>query len=197
MASTNYSEQVIRLERFTDRLIIFIPGTPQGKGRARSVRTKNRAGEDTIAHYTPEATLIYEERIRSEATCELLMKRTKLLLNPVKLKIVAQMPVPQRWPKWKKELALKGLIAPTVKPDLDNIEKVVLDAFNKIVWKDDTQVVKVEKSQFYATRVGVGVIIEETPQFSHDIRRQDLPPDVDSWILKADDEFCEHWYLFR
>lgn len=38
---------------------------------------------------------------------------------------------------------------PTVKPDLDNLEKLVKDACNGILWHDDAQVVQVVKRKIY------------------------------------------------
>lgn len=38
----------------------------------------------------------------------------------------------------------------TVKPDIDNCAKLILDCGNKIVWVDDAQIVKLELSQKYS-----------------------------------------------
>ena len=37
----------------------------------------------------------------------------------------------------------------TKKPDIDNLEKFVLDSLNKVMWKDDSQVFSVVKSKSY------------------------------------------------
>ena len=37
----------------------------------------------------------------------------------------------------------------TKKPDIDNLEKFVLDSLNKVMWKDDAQVFSVIKSKAY------------------------------------------------
>jgi Holliday junction resolvase RusA-like endonuclease len=39
---------------------------------------------------------------------------------------------------------------PTVKPDIDNYAKLVLDALNGIAWKDDSQVVEIRVKKMYA-----------------------------------------------
>lgn len=36
-----------------------------------------------------------------------------------------------------------------VKPDLDNLSKSVLDAFNKIVWVDDARIVRLDSSKVW------------------------------------------------
>lgn len=157
-------------------LLVFIPGPPQGKGRARAVITKDRYRRPTIAHYTPDQTAKYEEVVASSGMCARVQAKLKKFGGPVKLSICALTPTPVSWPKWKKTLALKGYIAPTVKPDLDNIEKVVADAFNDVVWIDDTQVVSGTKDQIYSARVGVIVLVEETGQYSNNVKKTDIDP---------------------
>ena len=46
-------------------------------------------------------------------------------------------------------------------PDIDNLEKAILDALNGIMWIDDKQVVAVSKFKFYAETPGVDVWIRE------------------------------------
>lgn len=61
------------------------------------------------------------------------------------------MPIPQSWTKTKQE-AHKGDNVPHVcKPDIDNLEKGLYDALNKIIWNDDAQIFRVkEKAKFYS-----------------------------------------------
>jgi Holliday junction resolvase RusA-like endonuclease len=39
---------------------------------------------------------------------------------------------------------------PTARPDIDNLQKTVLDALNTIAWADDSQVIEISCSKFYA-----------------------------------------------
>lgn len=158
------------------KLIVFIPGPPQGKGRARAFITKDRQRRPTVAHYTPDKTAKYEEVIASHGMCARVQAKINKFEHPVKLSICAMMPIPVSWPKWKKKLAVKGYIAPTIKPDLDNIEKVVADAFNGVIWKDDTQVVSGEKYQIYSNRIGIIATIEQTGQYSANVKKTDIDP---------------------
>ena len=43
------------------------------------------------------------------------------------------------WSKKDRQLAIDGKIPPK-KPDVDNVVKIVLDALNRVVYLDDTQV---------------------------------------------------------
>jgi len=59
---------------------------------------------------------------------------------PLSVKVEAFMPIPESWSIKKRLAAQSGQIMPTTKPDADNIIKM-LDAFNKVVWKDDSAIV--------------------------------------------------------
>jgi Holliday junction resolvase RusA-like endonuclease len=109
---------------------IFIPGTPQGKGRARSFLRNGKIG-----HYTPEKTRTYEGLIASLGLD--VMRGVKPLEIPMLVTISAVFSIPNSWPAWKRQAALDGKILPTTKPDMDNIKKAIKDGLNGVVWKDD------------------------------------------------------------
>lgn len=133
----------------------FVPGPPQGKGRARAFVFRRGRAAGRIGHYTPEKTRTYEGIITTLA----MQARGALppLAGPVVLTFAALMPVPDSWPQWKRAAALAGGISPTVKPDLDNIEKALKDGLNGVLWKDDAQVVSVVKEKLYAPEAGLRV----------------------------------------
>lgn len=56
---------------------------------------------------------------------------------------------------------LANIISPTKKPDADNIVKIVLDAYDKFAFKDDTQVTKLEIEKKYSRTPRIYVKIEE------------------------------------
>lgn len=132
---------------------IFVPGPPQGKGRARSARLPN----GKTIHYTPEKTRTYEGIIAALAMEA--MKGKPPLEGPVGLTLVIKMPIPQSWPAWKRAMAAAQLIAPTTKPDADNVEKAVKDGLNGIAWRDDCQVVSVTKVKCYSRTPRVEVVV--------------------------------------
>lgn len=67
--------------------------------------------------------------------------------------------MPSSWNKAKRLDALAGRIKPVSKPDTDNILKIVKDALNGVLWKDDAQVVsdKIEKVYAVMPRLKVKV----------------------------------------
>lgn len=149
----------------TVELKIFVPGPPQGKGRARVTMRKVK-GKLVPHHYTPDETAKYQEIIATEAKCEMVrIRKPKLILKPISIQVLIMAPIPDSWPAWKKGLAIQGFVAPTVKPDEDNVKKAIYDALNGVVWKDDTQVVSSKVDKVYTHRVGLGINIETVNQY--------------------------------
>lgn len=72
--------------------------------------------------------------------------------DAVRLSIVVYFPVPQSYSKKKRGECIAGLIKPTVKPDIDNVLKAVLDAMNGVVYADDKQVFEVTVTKQYTER---------------------------------------------
>lgn len=87
---------------------------------------------------------------------------------PVWVRLVFYMPIAKSWTKKKKAEALAGTIRPTSKPDIDNMEKSVLDAMNEVVFHDDAQIVGKGTKLLYAEQprveVDVGVVEVENDQ---------------------------------
>lgn len=80
--------------------------------------------------------------------------------GPVAMTILFVMPRPGRM-VWKKRPMPRA--HHTAKPDLDNLEKAVKDALTKLLYRDDAQVCRVEKSKVYAAggeTPGVVVTVE-------------------------------------
>lgn len=135
-------------------LRLWIPGTPQGKGRARSFIRNGK-----IAHITPEKTRTYEGNIKTLAIET--MGELPPSSKPIRIDLVIVMRPSDSWPEWKKELAYSGRLSPTAKPDSDNVEKAVKDALNGIAWLDDAQVVQDTKQKIFGERPGVRVEVVE------------------------------------
>jgi Holliday junction resolvase RusA-like endonuclease len=145
---------------------IIIPGAPVAKGRHRTspARLGYKDGKPVVIQghpFTPAKTRNWEKMAATIA--KQAMGSREPLAGPVGIKIIAVMPVADSWPTWKREAALEGVIVPTAKPDLDNIEKAAKDALNKIVWLDDGQVVDSAKQMRYGEHPGVVVTVEPLP----------------------------------
>lgn len=144
-------------------LKIELPGPPRGKGRPRAgiipgyapVQLSGRMAYRKVArvrmHADPKSRE-YEAHLTREATIAMLAKNHKMLTGvPVRCEILAIFDVPESWTKAEYAAAIAGEIRPICKPDWDNIAKVT-DALNKVVWKDDAQIVDGRVQKFYGTR---------------------------------------------
>lgn len=121
---------------------IELIGAPRGKGRPRFMRSTGHT-------YTPEATRSYEAALRYAA--QEAMAGQPPLEGALSLRVEAYLPIPASRPKkWKLQAAMT-LVRPTTKPDFDNLNKT-LDAFNNVVWRDDSQVVAWSGAKFYSER---------------------------------------------
>lgn len=136
-----------------------VPGEPRAKGRARSRIAKGRSGQQFVTHYTPKETVEYENLVRMAA--HEAMAGEAPTSFPCRVTIVAFCSVPASWSQRKRIKAMRGEVFPTGKPDLDNIEKSVLDGMNKIVFRDDAVVCDVIKRKRYAETPRVQVIVRE------------------------------------
>ncbi len=131
-----------------------VPGVPVGKGRPKFARRGNH-----VQVRTPEKTANYEGLVKLVASQA--MAGANLLKRPVALHLTLNMPIPASWSKKRQDLALRGLIGATVKPDVDNVMKALADAMNGIVYADDKQIVSATIVKQYATVPCVQVRVQE------------------------------------
>ncbi len=124
------------------------------KGKARP-----RMNTITGITYTPNSTKDYENLIRQYFK----IKYPKMvpLENRIHIKIDAYFKVPKNTSKKNAELMLKNEISPAKKPDIDNVTKVVLDALNKMAFKDDNQITKIEVQKLYGEEEKIVIGFEE------------------------------------
>ena len=115
-----------------------IEGQPQGKGRPRF--TKNGHA------FTPQATRDYENLIAESFKAA----GGELFDGYVCVNISAFYKIPQATTKVKRGMIERGFLKPAVKPDIDNVLKVVLDALNGVAYKDDSRVVSVTARKVYS-----------------------------------------------
>ncbi len=71
------------------------------------------------------------------------------------------MKIPKQTSRVKRQEMEENKISPTRKPDIDNIAKVILDAMNNYIIKDDTQVSKISVEKRYGDVDKVYVKVEE------------------------------------
>lgn len=115
---------------------VQVEGRPQGKSRPRF--SNGRA-------YTPRTTVDYEKRVAMAYREQDGVYHTE----PVAVEVLAVYKIPKAMPKGRKAEIMAEAIPPTVKPDIDNIIKVVMDALNGVAYKDDAAVAFVTGAKMY------------------------------------------------
>lgn len=140
-----------------DKTIIrfVVPGEPQGKGRPRFSTCAGR-----VHTRTPDATVIYENLIRTEYERQCGSHKFPKD-SPLDLRIAAYYSIPQSKSKKQQALMRSKQIRPTKKPDWDNIGKVVADSLNQIAYADDSQIVDSMVRKFFSDNPRVEVLIRE------------------------------------
>lgn len=155
-------------------VLIVIEGEPRGKGRPRFA-TRGKF----VTVFTDEATKAYELEIQMEVARALygqdmadrvwglrklpakdmflMLQFAPRFTGPVRFEMEIRHPIRESWNKAKKAGALDGSIAPTIKPDADNVKKIFWDAFNGCMWIDDTQVVEWSGRKIFSDNPGVSV----------------------------------------
>jgi Holliday junction resolvase RusA-like endonuclease len=137
----------------------FIPGQPQGKGRAKV------AVRGHFAHaYTPEKTVLYENLVKTSYTDK--YAGQPLADGELRMIVRAIFPVVKSESKKMRALMLRHEHAPTKKPDADNIAKVVCDALNGVAYTDDTRIVALTLTKEYGEIPGVWVLIDDLWQLA-------------------------------
>lgn len=79
---------------------------------------------------------------------------------------------PPSWPKNKRFKAVQGDIPHTSKPDIDNLQKLILDAGNGIFYKDDSMVIKIKAKKMFAKEAKTIIEVANLGEIKKCIRKQ-------------------------
>ena len=130
---------------------MFIPGKPKGKQRPRVYRGHA---------FTPQETKDYEAMIANLYRA----MHGKMFEGYVSVEIYVLYLVPKSYTKKKRDAIRRGEIRPAIKPDIDNIVKIVLDGLNGVAYTDDKQVIEIQAQKCYVfddKQEGVYVDVKE------------------------------------
>ena len=101
--------------------------------------------------HTPKKTKRWEENCKWQSITH---RPAKPLEGPLVVELFFAMPRPKSLPK--------KVIYHTKKPDVDNLQKSVIDALaNAAIFKNDSQIVYKTATKYYSDRPGVKVVIRE------------------------------------
>lgn len=133
-----------------------VPGEACAQGRPRFTVFKNRAFA-----YDPEKSKNYKSFVKLLAMQAMEEQGWKYNELPLAIEIMVYKAIPKRKTKKIREAIMAGKEYPTVKPDVDNVAKTIMDALSGVVYKDDKQVVDLSiKKRYTETEPLVMVTIE-------------------------------------
>lgn len=130
---------------------IIIDGVPFGKqNMVPNYFTRQMRIPEKTRDYMSYVLLLFQNQ----------NKNYKTLQTPIHLTIDAYYRIPKVNKKTKQSM-LSGEIVPTIKPDCDNISKVICDSLNNYAWVDDCQIYKLGVTKYYSDKPRVEVSINE------------------------------------
>lgn len=128
-----------------------VSGQPFGKQRPRHNRKTNTT-------YTPAETKQKEQMIAwaYKRQCGAFRFPKNAYVD---IRVIAYMKIPKSTSKTNRQLMINGIIRPTIKPDWDNIGKLVADALNGIAYDDDKYIVDAQVRKFYSEHPRTDIIL--------------------------------------
>ena len=118
------------------RIVFKVPGKAQANQRHRTTKTGH--------NYTPKETTEYRNWVRTCFVDAQIKSGWVYEEGPIIVQIDVFFEIPKSYQAWKVDAIKKHKYFPKKKPDCDNIAKGILDALNKIAYKDDSQVINLE-----------------------------------------------------
>ena len=134
-------------------MIFEITGEPMGKQRPKFVRNGG-----FVRTYTPKETVNYEQWVKM---CYTSAGGQHLGSGPIGIEVSVFYKIPKSFSKKKRQMAIDRELAPTVKPDCDNVLKIICDSLNGIAYDDDKQIVHAVVNKYYAEQPRVLVAIDK------------------------------------
>lgn len=147
-------------------MTFFVAGHPKGQPRARAFAMK-RGGQTFVRMYDPATAEGWKSLIAGAAKEHVPFPP---ITGPVRLEIIFYMPRPKSHYRANGDLKPNAPRCHTGKPDLDNLEKAVMDCFTNLgMWGDDSQVAtKVTEKVYEGAGLppGARISVDELNQFA-------------------------------
>lgn len=128
-----------------------------------------------VIKYQDKKVVDWANGIKTQILSQL-PKGYKLMTDPVMIKrLIYIFPILKSLSKVKKAMAINLQMYKMSKPDVDNLQKNLFDAFNQIVWRDDSQVCHINNLiKMHGARPGVIIEVEEIDQFSLELSNKNI-----------------------
>lgn len=113
--------------------------------------------------YTPRRTSDYEKLVRLAFYDQVGWGDRPPHEGPVSLTVRAFFPMPKARPKWWKKAAEDFAPLHISRPDVDNVLKIIADALNGVLWKDDRQINAAKVEKYYSRESRCVVMVDLMP----------------------------------
>lgn len=133
----------------------FIPIIPRAQKRDRIAVVGGHARS-----YKHKAQRVEENNLRVLIYRELPLNHLWPLKTPIKLWLAVALPIPQSTSKKQRQAMLEGEIRHVKKPDLDNLEKHLMDCCTGVLWEDDRQIDDKRSRKYYSDEPGWHIRLE-------------------------------------
>ena len=132
-----------------------IEGKAQPQGRPRAVRMGA-----SVRMYDPPKSKAYKQMVAAKVRSHMKINDLEMLEDPLIVHLNFYFKPPKSYTKKKLKLIEEGKLLYTKLPDADNLAKSVLDSCNKLLFKDDAQIVSLTSSKHYGKEDYVDVKVE-------------------------------------
>ena len=136
------------MSAMSDTLKVFIPGKPEPLRRHRTAVRGRRA-----IQYDPPENKANKALIQSYASIAMARQGVR---GPYQCPLRVEFFFCFERPK-----SARRRLFPSVKPDVDNLQKLVMDALNGVVWQDDALIVQAEAYELYDAPTGTVLFVSE------------------------------------
>lgn len=139
----------------------IIHGNPHQQERPRA-STTGRGSRKKIVLYDPPRSRTYKKHIINTLQTEYNPIPTS---ESIEACIDVYVPIPKSFTLSNKEKAKLGQLKPSKKPDLSNYVKLIEDACNGLLYKDDSQIVNLTARKRYSDEPRIEITIKPIPPF--------------------------------
>ena len=132
-----------------------IDGKPVPQGRPRAARMG--AG---VRMYDPPKSKAYKQMVAAKVRSYMKINGIEMMEEPLIVHLNFYFKPPKSYTKKKLKLIEEGKLYYTKLGDVDNLAKGLLDGCNKLLFKDDAQIVSLTSSKHYGKEDYVDVKVE-------------------------------------
>ena len=132
-----------------------IEGKPVPQGRPRAARMG--AG---VRMYDPPKSKAYKQMVAAKVRSYMKINGIEMMEEPLIVHLNFYFKPPKSYTKKKLKLIEEGKLYYTKLGDIDNLAKGLLDGCNKLLFKDDAQIVSLTSSKHYGKEDYVDVKVE-------------------------------------